>query len=273
MAVMCTVSGLVLDPGGSPAAGAVIRIERAIVAGAISTTYQTSTTSDSSGAFSFSVPQGARIRFASNDVSAINGYALTVPHSNAFNLGNYRADVASEMGSRSVLGIGSVPAAVAPYVVARVIGDVVQQVILTLTACPVTLVLNGTSTGGGGTKIFTFPVGLIQPVGGTTNLTIAAAGDKSFLAGVGSAGADTGGTITSTEISFLPQTAATTSSGAGTCKAKSTSTTPTPGAVLDGTSTAVDVYLNACLNADGTGVEALTFTGTITLTVINHGDN
>jgi hypothetical protein len=54
---------------------------------------------------------------------------------------------------------------------------------------------------------------------------------------------------------------------------KSTSTTPTPGACLDGTSTAVDVYLNACLNADATGVEALTFSGTIVLTVINHGDN
>lgn len=48
---------------------------------------------------------------------------------------------------------------------------------------------------------------------------------------------------------------------------------PAPGACLDGTSTAVDVYLNSCLNADATGVEALTFSGTITLTVINHGDN
>lgn len=273
MSVLCEVSGLVLDPGGKPAAGAVIRIARAVVAGAINSTYHISATSNSSGVFSFSVPQGARLVFSSHDVSALEDFRYTVPNTVAVNLGNYHADPASEMGQRAVLGTGAVPAAVAATVVARETGDIVRQITLTLTACPVTLVKNGTTSGGGGTKIYTFPVGLIQPVGGTSNLTIAAAGDKSFLASVGSAAADTGGTLTSTEISFLPSTAATTSSGAGTCKMKSTSTTPTPGGVLDGTSTAVDVYLNACLNADATGVEALTFSGTIVLTVINHGDN
>lgn len=273
MPVFCEISGLVLDPGGRPAAGAVIRIERAIVGGSIDSAYHLSATSNSSGVFSFTVPQGARIRFASYDVSEIDSFVYTVPNTVAAGLGNYRADGASEMGSRAVLGTGAVPAAVAAQVVARETGDIVRQITLTLTACPVTLVKNGTTSGGGGTKIYSFPAGLIQPVGGTTNLTIAAAGDKSFLASVGSAAADTGGTLTSTEISFLPSTAATTTSGAGTCKMKSTSTTPTPGACLDGTSTPVDVYLNACLNADATGVEALTFSGTIVLTVINHGDS
>jgi hypothetical protein len=273
MAALCTVSGLVLDANGSPAAGAVIRLQRVSVAGAIDTDYHTQTTSSSTGAFSFSVPQGATMVFASNDVSTLEDFRMVAPNSVAFNLGNFRADVASEMGQRSVLGTGSVPSAVAPYVVAREIGDVVRQVIFTVTALPVTLVKNGTSSGGGGTKIYTFPVGLIQPVGGTTNLTIAAAGDASFLGSVGSAAAGTDGSLTGTEISFLPSTAATTTSGAGTCKAKSSSTTPTPGAVLDGTSTAIDVYLNSALNADATGIEALTFSGTITLTVINHGDN
>jgi hypothetical protein len=267
------VSGIVLDANGSPAAGAVIRIARAIVSGSINASYQLASTSDSSGAFSFSVPQGSKLTLASSDVSALDGFRFTVPNAVEHNMGNWRADASSEMGQRAVLGTGSVPSAVQQYVTAREIGDVARQIILTLTNLPVTLVKNGTSTGGGGTKIYTFPVGLIQPVGGTTNLTIAAAGDKSFLASVGSAAADTGGTLASTEISFLPSTAATTTSGAGTCKMKSTSTTPTPGGVLDGTSTAVDVYLNSCLNADATGVEALTFSGTITLTVINHGDN
>ncbi len=273
MAQFCVVSGLVIDPNGSPAAGATIRIERAIVANVIDTSYQLSATSDSAGAFSFTVPQGSRIRFASNDISSINGFNLTVPNKVQFNLGNFRIDTASEVGARSVLGVGSVPAAVAPYVTAQVIGDVVRQIILTLKACPVTLVKATTVSGGGGTNIYNFPVGITQPVGGSSNLTIAAAGDKSFLASVGSAAADTGGTLTGTEISFLPSTAATTSSGAGTCKMKSTVTTPTPGSMLDGTSSAVAVYLNSALNADATGVEALTFSGTITLTVINHGDN
>jgi hypothetical protein len=145
--------------------------------------------------------------------------------------------------------------------------------VFTFAATPVTLVKNGTSTGGGGTLIYTMPQGLILPKGGSSNLTIAAAGDKSFLASVGSAAADTGGTLTSTEISFLPQTAATTSSGVGTCKMKSTVTIPTPGSPLDGTGTAVPVYLNACLNADATGVEALTFSGTLVISWEWLGDN
>jgi hypothetical protein len=153
-------------------------------------------------------------------------------------------------------------------------GDgVLHKTVLTLTNCPVTLVKNGTSTGGGGTKIYDFPAGLVLPLGGTSDLTVANALDKSFLASVGSAAAGTDGTLTSTEISFLPSTAATTSTGAGTCKMKSTVTIPTPGAPLDGTNTAVDMFLNACLNADATGAEALTFSGTITIFWLNFGDN
>ncbi len=145
--------------------------------------------------------------------------------------------------------------------------------VFTFTACPVTLVKNGTSTGGGGTLIYTMPQGLILPLGGSSNLTVANATDKSFLASVGMAAAGTDGTLTSTEISFLPSTAATTSTGAGTCKMKSTVTIPTPGAPLDGTGTAVPVYLNACLNADATGAEALTFSGTLVLRWEWLGDN
>ncbi len=144
---------------------------------------------------------------------------------------------------------------------------------ITLLDFLVTLVLNGTSTAGGGSLLFTFNQGIVQPVGGSSNLTVRNALDKSFLAGVGSAAADTGGTLTSTEISFLPQTAATTSSGVGTCKMKATVTTPTPGSKLDGTSTAVPIYLNACLNADGTGATLLYFSGTIRLNLIFDGDN
>lgn len=170
--------------------------------------------------------------------------------------------------------IGS-PVASAGVAAAIYLNGAFWTIDLTLTATLVTLVKNGTSTGGGGTKIFSFLPGLVNPCGGSSNLTVVNAGDKSFLASVGSAVADTGGTLTSTEISFLPQTAATTSGAGhdGTCKMKSTVTIPTPGLHLDGTSTPVDVYLNACLNADATGVEALTFAGTIRLNGVFHGDN
>jgi hypothetical protein len=152
-------------------------------------------------------------------------------------------------------------------------GDVARQLILTLSKLPVTLVKNGTSTGGGGTKIFSFAEGLILPKGGSTNLTVANALDKSFLASVGSAAAGTDGSLTSTEANMLPQTAATTTSGAGTCKMKSTVSVPVPGTPLDGTSSPIAMYLNACLNADATGGEALTFSGTITINFEPLGDN
>lgn len=145
--------------------------------------------------------------------------------------------------------------------------------ILTLDEFPVTLVKDGTTSGGGGSLLYTFPVGMVLPVGGSSNLTIAASGDKSFLASIGSAAADTGGTLTSTEITFLPSTAATTTSGAGTCKMKATVLAPVPGVWLDGTSTAAKMYLNACLNADATGVEDLLFSGTVVYRWEYGGDN
>jgi hypothetical protein len=171
---------------------------------------------------------------------------------------------------------GSVAIGTSP--IATVVGEVIpsgnlRTLILTLTAVPVTLVLNGTSTAGGGTKIWDFEEGLILPLGGSSNLTVANALNKSFLASVGTVAADTGGTLATTEANFLPSTASTTSAGVGTCLMKSTVTVPTPGAPLDGTATAIDMYLNACLNADGTGATALTYSGTITYMYAHLGDN
>lgn len=272
MAQLCEVSGVVRDKLGV-VAGAVIQISRARVANARDTTYETYTTTDSNGVFSFTVPQGAQIRFASNDVTPINGWNYEVPNTVAASIGSFKADPATEVSAREGGSIGSILAAAAPYVSVREYGDAAgRKLVFTLNALPVTLVKNGTSTGGGGTQFFTFNEGLILPGGGSSNLTIAADGDKSFLAAVGMAAADTGGTLSSTEISFLPSTAATTTSGAGTCKMRSTATTPAPGTNLDGTGTPIPVFLNACLNADATGVEDLTFSGTITILATNLGD-
>jgi hypothetical protein len=273
MSQLCVISGVVVDPNGAPVAGADIRIDRAIVNNSRSTTYETSTVSGSDGSFSFSVPQRSRVRFQSYGVADIDGWTVTVPNTVAKGLGNFRSNTASQIGSRSVQGVGSVPAAASPHVSARILGDVARQLILTLVKLPVTLVKNGTSSGGGGTNIFTFAEGLILPKGGSSNLTVANALDKSFLASVGSAAAGTDGSLTSTEANMLPQTAATTTSGAGTCKMKSTVSVPVPGTPLDGTSSPIAMYLNACLNADATGGEALTFSGTITINFEPLGDN
>lgn len=137
-----------------------------------------------------------------------------------------------------------------------------------------TLTKNGTSTAGGGVKIFDFAAGLILPFGVTSNLTVTnAGGDGSFLASLGTAAAGTDGTLTSTEANVAPSTTATVSSGTGTCTMKSTASAPTAGSPLDGASTAIDLYLNACLNANGTGKETLVFNGTVTLVWAHLGDN
>lgn len=142
-----------------------------------------------------------------------------------------------------------------------------------LNAVTVTMVKNGTSTAGGGTKIWDFPEGLILPLAASSDLTVTGTGTKSYLASLGTVAAGTDGSLSSTEANFAPSTAASTTSGSGTCKMKSTASAPTAGAPIDGTATAVDLYLNSALNADGTGAETLTYSGTITLVFINVGDN
>lgn len=271
---LCTVSGLIVDGNGSPLPGAVLTVAKVVLDNARQASYEGPVTADSSGAFSLTVPQGSRVRFTSNDVSAINGFNYNVPNTVAANLGNFRADIASEAGARGAASTGSVPAAVAAYVSVREYGDeAMRKVVLTLTNLPVTLVKNGTSTGGGGTKIYQHPEGLLLPIGGSSNLTVANALDKSFLAAVGSTVQGTGGSLATTTSNMLPSTASTTSSGVGTCKMKSTVSIPVPGTPLDGTSSAIAVFLNACLNADATGAEALLYSGTITLVFAPLGDN
>lgn len=146
---------------------------------------------------------------------------------------------------------------------------VIHKTTLTLTDVAVTIAKNGSSTGGGGLKIYDFPEGVILPLGVACDLTIANETNGSWLASLGSAAADTGGTLTSTEVSFGPSTAATVSSGAGTADIVSGAA----GVPVDGSATAADLYLNFALNADvGTGT-TMTVNGTIVITWANLGDN
>lgn len=174
------------------------------------------------------------------------------------------------------VGIGSVPVALLNDGTVKVREEgngILHRTVFTLASLLVTLVKNGTSTGGGGTKIYDFPEGLILPLVVSSNLTVTNAGDGSFLASLGTAVAGTDGSLSSTEANFAPSTAATVSSGTGTCKMKSTSSSPTPGSPLDGTGTAIDLYLNAALNANATGKESLYVSGTIEVVWIGGGDN
>lgn len=147
-------------------------------------------------------------------------------------------------------------------------GGIVHRTVFTFTSFANALTLNGTSTAGGGTKIYTFPEGYIKTLGVVSNLTSAAAGDGSFLASLGTAAAGTDGSLSSTEANICASTASTISSGVGTLKMKGDTV-----AALDGTSSALDLYFNNAINADGTGKATLTYTGTLTVTWMKLGDN
>lgn len=292
------VTGTLKNAAGTALASAnvdVIRLQSNAVAASLVDSTQTtadkfSGSTNSSGVFSITVthalaatcPLTYRVNFPDKRYAIVN-FGVN-DGGRTFNLGTVLTDpvppLASDINITSLVtkNMRESGAAIGAPNGATVSGEVAvngafRTLTITLAATPVTLTLNGTSTAGGGTKIWDFEEGLILPIGATSNLTVANALDKSFLASLGSVVADTGGTLATTEANFAPSTAATTSSGAGTCKMKSTVTVPTPGAPLDGTATAVDLYLNSCLNADGTGATALTYTGTITLVYVCLGDN
>lgn len=154
-------------------------------------------------------------------------------------------------------------------------GDgVAKKTVFTFTNFQITLTKNGTTSGGAGVKIYDFPEGLILPKGGSSNLVVTnAGGDGSFVMSLGTAAAGTDGTLTSTEADLAPSTAATVSSNTGTCKMKTTSSSPAAGSPLDGSGTAKDMYFNAALNADATGKETLVVNGTLEYNWEHLGDN
>lgn len=161
----------------------------------------------------------------------------------------------------------------------RVAGGVVHQTVLTLTNTPIPLTDNAGVVAYGGLKVYDFPQGAILMLGATANLALtkSAAGvnddwDGDF--GIGTVTASNNNSLSSTEQNILPTTA-TPQAAAGATTAKGQSTA-TENAVIDGTATAVDAFLNFLVDDTDHNVGAtptnLIANGTITLTWINLGD-
>lgn len=129
-----------------------------------------------------------------------------------------------------------------------------------------------------GTKIFDAPEGLIVIVGASANLALtkSSAGVNADWDGdfsLGTVTASNNATLSSTEQNIIPTTA-TAQAVAGATTAVGESTAPV---TLDGTATAVDVYLNFLVDDadhDVTGTACnLIVNGTITLIWTQVGDN
>lgn len=144
----------------------------------------------------------------------------------------------------------------------------VRKVKITLTSAAFTMTDNG-ANGSGSLKIWTCPEGLVTFLGTVANVTIAYAAvtDANVIGAVGTAAAAADATLTSTEANLVPSTASATTAGAGTFAGVSTSL-----AVIDGTTTAVPVYLNLATSTDPSTNNSITLTGTVEFNYIVAGD-
>lgn len=175
-------------------------------------------------------------------------------------------------GSTTTSGVGAKAATnvtVAEYGSA----DTIHKTVLTMAATPITLTDEAGVVLYGGQKIYDFPAGNILVLGATINLATTVGGNLSATAdgdvGLGTVTADNGATLATTEQNIVPTTSIAQLVG---------STGPVTGknaaaiAPLDGTSTAVDTYLNVLWDdADHNG-GTMTVTGTVTITWVNLGD-
>lgn len=170
---------------------------------------------------------------------------------------------------------GTVPGAVAAYVVATETGDnLIHKTVLTCTALPLTVADDAGVAQYGGVKVYEFPLGLINTIAAkmSGNLTMGVTGTfiDAFTGvnALGSVVATTGATLVAGEATWIQETAnatAATKVAAISSISIATQLTEAAARVFDGRTTKAPVFLNFAIADDvshtaGTG----TFTGTIT---------
>jgi len=177
----------------------------------------------------------------------------------------------------TALGVG---AANGTGVAATEYGEgIVHKTVLTLTDHAIALSDEADTVAYGGSKIYDMPEGAILTLGATADLALtkSSAGvnddwDGDFA--IGTVTASNNASLASTEQDILPTTATPQASGGATTATGQS--TATENAVLDGTGSAKDVYLNFLVDdadhdVNGTACN-LIVNGTITLHWINLGD-
>jgi hypothetical protein len=178
---------------------------------------------------------------------------------------------------------GSVADGASGVAVAHYGSGVVQKTVFTFTDHAIALAMADSGTdllpAYGGSKLFDMPAGAIMILGAVSDidLTKSSAGvtdtwDGDF--GVGTATVASDATLSGTEQNIIPSTATPQAvAGATTANGQSTAT---ENAVIDGTTTALDIYLNFLVDAADHTVETtacnLVVNGTLTLHWINLGD-
>ena len=179
---------------------------------------------------------------------------------------------------RTLVGVG---AAAGTGVAAVENGNgALHKTVLTLTNTPVVLADEAGVVAYGGLKIYDFPEGFIHFFGATANLTLgkSAAGVNADWDGdfaLGTVTASNNATLASTEQDLIPTTA-TPQATASLTTATGVSTTTEASKILDGHTTAKDVFLNILVDDADHDVTTtptnIVVNGTITLLWANLGD-
>jgi len=157
-----------------------------------------------------------------------------------------------------------------------------HQTVLTCVATPISIADDADVAQYGGVKVYTFPEGLIKTDGAVIDgsITLGATGTiiNTWAGGIalGTVTATTGNTLTSTEANIMKEVdvaAATAKVAVVDAVSACTVLTESAASWLDGTATAVPVFLNLVVDDDATHTAGTgTFTGTITITWTKLGD-
>lgn len=149
-----------------------------------------------------------------------------------------------------------------------------RRIRYTFTNLVITMTDATTNGNHGGHKFADFNAGVLVCIGAISNLSlVAAAGIDADAALIGSVGSVVAATaneaLTSTEADIIPSTVCTLTDSAGVMDGEFTTL-----AALNGTGTAVDLYLNfVAPGADATANSTITVNGYIDLIVLPLGDN
>lgn len=163
-------------------------------------------------------------------------------------------------------------------------GNVARQTVIECNAVPVTITDDAGVAQYGGVKIYGFPEGMVLIKGAQVNGILTAGVTGTIIdnwdgdVALGTVTATTGATLTGTEANIMPSVSV--SAGAsdklGVVDAVSVATALTESGArwLDGTATAIDMYLNFVIDDDATHTSGTaSFTGTVVFNWEMFGDN
>lgn len=190
-----------------------------------------------------------------------------------------RSELLNGAAADLALSVGAINAATGLSCTIKYSPAGIALLTFTLTAVSITVTDAAGSGSSGSLKIFDFVQASVAPLACRQDYTAfaegaaltGAAGDAAFVMGLGSVAANAGdGALTGTEVDFGAVTSTITLSG-GTGTGTKHSATAT---ILDGTGTAVDLFLNwsgtaATIDANST----ISVTGTISVLVAMLGDD